>query len=102
MSKYVTESGRIVETSAEGIRIGDHVSDREKDDRRAVVVRITDTPACDYQIQGEITVADVNEGYDEDETVVEVKFPDEYHASLSGKTYAYPASRLEVLNSLHD
>lgn len=99
--EYVTESGEIIEVDTD-IEVGDHVSDKDVDDRRAVVVRVTDIRADEYTIKGNVTVAESNEDYPEDDPVIEVRYANNHTASLTDETFAYPESRLEIENRLHD
>lgn len=79
---------------------GDVVRDRETGDL-LVVVRATDAPADEWQIEGKgVTVADyeTNRGYPRPDPVVEVVYP--FSGSpgtnlLDGRRYAFPHSRLE-------
>lgn len=79
---------------------GDVVRDRETGDL-LVVVRATDTPAEEWDVEGKlVTVADyeTNEGYPRDDPVVEVVYPfsgDRDGDLLDRRRYAFPHSRLE-------
>jgi hypothetical protein len=97
---HEVESEIDVETAI-GYEEGDLVVDEnpppwaeKKDERGLEVIRITDTPAHEYEIDttsfGTNTVADANPSYRSDEIVVEAAYVD------GGGTYAYPATRLSA------
>jgi len=83
---------------------GDAVRDRETDDL-VVVARVTDARADEWEIAGtDRTVAayETNEGYPDDDPVVEVVYPFSAPRSTSlaeRPRYAFPHSRLEAANA---
>jgi len=87
------------------IHVGDHVTDREDRDRKMVVTGVPPGMTADeyeFKAHGSMkTVAEVNEDYPASDQVVEVKFVAKDKAYLPKEKYAYPESRLEVVNSLH-
>jgi len=98
-----TQLDDAVPTGEKLIHVGDHVTDREDRDRKMVVTGVPpEIEASEYKFDGDTTVAEVNPEYPSDDQVIEVKFIDKDKAYLPSKHYAYPAGRLEVLNSLHD
>jgi len=90
------------------IHVGDHVHDRDADDPAPMLVVATPASRADeYVVDGEgkmeATVADYNEGYPADDGVVEVVFAQRTCADIGrAKTYAYPRSRLELDQPIHD
>lgn len=84
--------------------VGDHVTDRDKDDDVImVVVGRSPIPAKDWNINRSMTVADVNEEYPENDTVIEVIFPQKHHLDVDDASqYAYPQSRLRQVEPVHD
>jgi hypothetical protein len=86
------------------VDVGDHVQDRDDDDATMVVVGVAVESASEYDLQpGGPTVADVNEAYPSDDTVIEVVFPERTDVDISSrKQYAYPRSRLEAVARVHD
>ena len=88
--------------------VGDHVQDREADDERTMVVVATPAEQADeYVVDGEdeleATVAEYNEDYPADDTVVEITYPQRTATDLNdGQRYAFPRSRLQLVDSVHD
>lgn len=96
----VTDGG-----STQPVRVGDHVEDREEDERATmVVVERTDHTAREYRLEGSSkTVADVNEDYPATDDVVEVVYPERETERMGDlKPYAFPVSRLQVTAPVHD
>jgi len=99
MSTHVTPDGRI-EKGEKVIGVGDHVVDREDRDSKMIVVGIVPGVTADeYEIWPDTTVADYNEHWPADDKVVEVKFVAVDDQYLEEEKYAYPAGRLEVVQS---
>lgn len=82
--------------------VGDHVQDREDPDATMVVVGLDTLQADAYELEDDLTVADVNTEYPADADVVEVVFPDRTDMDIDQRRYAYPRSRLERVESVHD
>lgn len=83
--------------------LGDHVRDREAEDSATMLVtRIHLTEARNHRIKGDRTVADYNPDYPADDEVITVVFPARTDTELGPlKSYAYPASRLELEAPIH-
>lgn len=91
--------------STRPVRVGDHVEDREEDEGATlVVVERTDHTAREYRLEGSSkTVADVNEDYPATDDVVEVVYPERETERMGDlKPYAFPVSRLQVTDPVHD
>lgn len=86
------------------LHVGDHVEDRDDPGAAMLVVAIATETAADYEIaQDGFSVADANPRYPEDDTVVEVVYPQRTDADLEGKRrYAFPQSRLRRVAAVHD
>lgn len=85
-------------------RVGDHVTDREEDEEKPMlVVGITGHTAREYRIEGaNKTVAELNPEYPKMDEVVDVVFVQRTDTDLDDlKRYAYPASRLKARNHIH-
>lgn len=87
--------------------VGDHVADREDDDATLLVVAVSPQQANEYVVDGEgkleATVADYNEGYPEDDDVVEVIYAQRTCVDIeNARRYAFPRSRLKVTAAAHD
>lgn len=86
--------------------VGDHVSDDEDDDaddQTLLVVGISPKNAEEYYVSDDMTVADYNADYPTDAPVVEVCYPQRSDVEVSRcKTYAFPASRLSLVEPIHD
>jgi hypothetical protein len=85
-------------------RIGDHVTDREEDEEKPmVVVGVPGHLARDYRVEGaNKTVSELNPEYPKEDGVVEVVFVQKTDTDLANsKRYAYPSSRLKHRNSVH-
>jgi len=85
-------------------RIGDHVTDREEDEEKPIlVVGVSGHLARDYRVEGaNATVAELNPQYPKADEVVEVVFVQKTDTNLANsKRYAYPSSRLKHRNSIH-
>lgn len=84
--------------------VGDHVDDRENDDRPTMVV--TGLPvgrASEYSVTNDATVADYNDDYPADDHVVEATYPQRTDKALdTDNVYAFPRSRLDLVASIHD
>lgn len=85
------------------LHVGDHVRDREDDDATLLVTGLSPQPASRYTVDGDQTVADVNQDYPEDDDVVEVVYPQRTTIDVERlDVYAFPRSRLELAAPLHD
>jgi len=90
------------------LHVGDHVHDSEADDAAPMVVVGTPlTQADEYVVDGEdelaATVADYNEDYPADDDVIEIKFCERTCVDLDHpRSYAYPRSRLALVEPVHD
>jgi len=84
------------------LHVGDHVHDREDDDATLLVTAITPQSASEYDV-GEKTVAAYNESYPADDRVIEVRYPQRTTQDVDRlDDYAFPRSRLELAEPLHD
>jgi len=85
------------------LHVGDHVTDREADtDATMLVVGTPAESAAEYDIDS-YTVADANPDYPSDDAVLEVVFPKRRHLDLGdAERYAYPRSRLERVQPVHE
>lgn len=84
--------------------VGDHVTDREDDDEKTMVVTETTSYRADeFRLEGtEKTVADVNDPQYANDPVVNVVYPDRTDSTIHPlKEYAFPAGRLEITASVH-
>jgi hypothetical protein len=85
------------------IHVGDHVVDRDADDPDPMLVmKRPGLAASEFEFEQGTTVADANPAYPADDAVILTAFV----ASTAGQlekadAYAYPASRLRVVASLH-
>lgn len=86
------------------IDVGDHVQDEQDPDATMLVVNLDTLQADAYELEdGGPTIADLNSEYPADDDVVEVVYPNRTDLSLENKErYAFPKSRLEVENRVHD
>lgn len=85
------------------LHVGDHVTDKEDDDATLVVTGISPQPANHYTVHDDQTVADYNESYPSDDDVVEVRYPQRTTQDVSQlDPYAFPRSRLELAEPVHD
>lgn len=83
--------------------VGDHVQDEQDPDATMLVVNLDTLQADAYELEDGLTVADVNPEYPADDDVVEVIYPNRTDLDLEGKKeFAFPKSRLEVVNRVHD
>jgi len=101
----VTPDGRIVEEEYKDVGIGDHVVDSDKDHgpKMLVVGRPLGVTAEEYEYKDGVTVAESNSpDHPPEAPVVEVKFIGKYDSYLDMDTYAYPITRVEVVESFHD
>jgi len=91
------------ETDPQPIDVGDHVQDEQDPDATMLVVNLDTLQADAYELEDGLTVADVNTEYPADDDVVECVYPSRTDLSLEDKTrFAYPKSRLEIVNRVHD
>lgn len=85
------------------IGVGDHVQDEQDPDATMLVVNLDTLQADAYELEDGLTVADVNTEYPSNDDVVEVVYPQRTDLNLEEKKrYAFPKSRLEVENRVHD
>lgn len=85
------------------IDVGDHVQDEQDPDATMVVVNLDTLQADAYELEDDLTVADVNTEYPSDDDVVEVVYPNRTDLNLEGKKpFAFPKSRLEIVSRVHD
>ncbi|MUV59964.1 hypothetical protein [Halobacterium sp. CBA1126] len=84
------------------LHVGDHVVDKEDDDATLLVATITPKTASEYDV-GDQTVAAYNEDYPRDDDVIEVRYPQRTTQDIDRlDDYAFPRSRLELVEPLHD
>lgn len=84
------------------LHVGDHVQDKEDDDAPLLVTAVTPKTAAEYDLGGK-TVADYNEAYPADDRVIEVRYPQRTTVDVDRlDDYAFPRSRLELVEPLHD
>ncbi|WP_226041548.1 hypothetical protein [Natrinema sp. DC36] len=86
------------------LHVGDHVSDRTKDDGpKMLVVRASSNSAGEYWLpDGDETVAEYND-CDPDEDVYQIEFVDRTTKDVdAAKRYPYPRSKLRLENPIHD
>ena len=98
-------SGDQENSEVQRLHVGDHVADAEGvTDSTMIVVGIPGRTAREYRFgDGQKTVADVNPEYDQFSEVIECKIPDRTDNDLGSlKEYAYPASRLELVEPIHE
>ena len=87
----------------EPVDVGDHVTDEQDPDATMIVVGLDTLRADVYELEEDLTVADVNPEYPADDDVVECVFPTRTDLDLQDKKrYAYPRSRLEMVARVHD
>jgi hypothetical protein len=87
------------------LHVGDHVQDRDDPDATLVVVGLPLQRAATYVVDEDsgATVADYNDDYPETDHVIEVVFPQRTDVFLEEqRTYAFPRSRLELAEPVHD
>ncbi|WP_277540241.1 hypothetical protein [Haloarcula laminariae] len=90
------------------LHVGDHVHDRDSADPAPMLVVGTPPAQADkHVVDGEgkqaATVADYNEDYPDDDDAVQVVFAERTFVDLDhARTYAYPRSRLELDQPIHD
>lgn len=84
------------------LHVGDQVTDREDDGAPLLVVGKSVNKADEYYVEG-MRVADYNPSYPDDDPVIEVVYPKRADVSLdTSKSYAFPRSRLELVEPIHD
>lgn len=84
------------------LHVGDHVTDREDDGAPLLVVGKSANQSNEYYVDG-IRVADYNPSYPDDDAVIEAVYPNRAAVSLdTSKSYAFPRSRLELAEAIHD
>lgn len=84
------------------LHVGDDVIDREGDDAPLLVVGKSANQADEYYVDG-MRVADYNPSYPNDDAVIEAVYPKRAAVSLdASKSYAFPRSRLELAEPIHD
>lgn len=85
------------------LHVGDHVTDKEKDDDvTMIVVGRSPHTADEWRIDADTTVADVNPEYPADDKIIEVIFPQKGDLDIDDQSrYAYPRSRLELTDAVH-
>lgn len=84
------------------LHVGDHVTDREGDGAPLLVVGKSANQADEYYVDG-MRVADYNPSYPDDDAVIEAVYPKRAAVSLdTSESYAFPRSRLELVESIHD
>lgn len=85
------------------IYVGDHVSDRDDEDRATMlVVGLAVADASEYEVGGQ-TIAEYNPDYPSDADVIEVVYPQRTDVDVrDSQTYAFPRERLELVASIHD
>ncbi|WP_226043448.1 hypothetical protein [Natrinema sp. DC36] len=89
--------------SPQPIGVGDHVQDEQNPDATMLVVNLDTLQADAYELEDGLTVADVNTEYPSNDDVVEVVYPQRTDLNLEEKKRcAFPKSRLEVENRVHD
>jgi hypothetical protein len=87
------------------IHVGDHVTDRddEDDDTTMLVVGLDTLQADAYELGDPgPTVAEVNPEHPEEDDVVEVIFARRTDLDVEKKRYAYPRSRLRIVEPIHN
>jgi len=87
------------------IRVGDHVEDTDAENpSAALVVGRPGLSINEYRIdESGRTVADANPEYDPHVGTIEVAFAAKTAGDVAAiDTYAYPATRLDVVASLHE
>lgn len=83
--------------------VGDHVQDKTDPDATMLVANLDTLSADAYELEDGLTVADVNTEYPANQDVVEVVYPQRTDLTLEEKDrYAFPRSRLELVESIHD
>lgn len=83
------------------LRVGDHVTDRDGDDTRLLVVGRPADVADEYLVDG-VRLSEYNPSYPDDDSVVEAIYPQREAISLdASKTYAFPRSRLRIAEPIH-
>jgi len=98
---------QICDSALPRLNVGDHVQDRDDDSEgdtpTMIVVGLPFERADEYYTDdGETTVAEYNDSYPNDDSVVEVVFPSRTDTDLGDlKHYAYPRSRLERVGAVH-
>jgi len=103
-AEIITDGGEDVD-ELPNLHIGDHVVDRDADGAATtmLVVGLDTLQAEAYKLSGDgPTVADVNAEYPETDDVVEVTFPQRTDLDVDNKRYAYPRSRLQLTQPIHD
>lgn len=84
------------------LHVGDHVTDREDEGAPLLVVGKSANSADEYYAEG-MRVADYNPSYPDDDAVVEAVYPERAAVSLDTReAYAFPRSRLELVEPIHD
>ena len=84
------------------LHVGDHVTDREDDDAPLLVVGKSAKTAEEYYVEG-MRVTDYNPSYPEDDPVIEAVYPKRAAVSLDpSEAYAFPRSRLELVEPIHN
>lgn len=84
------------------LHVGDHVTDREDERVPLLVVGKSVKQADEYYVEG-IQVADYNPSYPDDDGVIEAVYPKRAAVSLDiSETYAFPRSRLKLVEPIHD
>ncbi|MEE6210873.1 hypothetical protein U3A55_12010 [Salarchaeum sp. III] len=86
------------------LHVGDHVHDQESDDNQLLLVtKLPTETAANHAIRDGQTVADYNPDYPGDDPVVEVCYVDRTQTKLDpSKSYAFPRSRLELVQPIHE
>lgn len=83
------------------LHVGDHVTDREGDDTRLLVVGRPADGADEYLVDG-VRLSEYNPSYPDDDGVVEAIYPRQEAVSLAtSETYAFPRSRLRIAEPIH-
>lgn len=97
-----TDGGQLVEPELPTLHVGDHVTDRERDDDAPLIVvgRPPETVA-EYEVDGE-PLTEYNPEHPGDDDVVEAVYAKRTDIEVSDQTYAFPRSRLRLAAAIHD
>lgn len=93
--------GHADEPELPDLHIGDHVTDAEDPSVTMLVVKTLPDTCEEYHVD-DVPLADHNPSYPADDSVVEIVYPKRTDVSVPGRTYAFPRSRLQLVNPIHD
>lgn len=102
MSKAPPQQTRLA--GPQEFHVGDHVLDRDDPDATMLVVSLPGLSAEEYEVNpGGKTIAEYNPEYPASDAVIEIVYPSRTDKTLSSlERYAYPVSRLELAEPIHE